>query len=241
VTPRLCLEWGFCAEPALTWEVLAEVEHTNELLDVRVWHLGIDMDECIVQLERRTTPDEGRHYSGSSMKWRSAIFTQARATASKRCAQELPIRRGDEDGRDDHDDDRGEIGGNEHSDQVCSPHKDENTEPVALSSATSGDLPLWALRPFASDLLKQHRPTRAPCSVHTGGGIGAEVEVGDVIVSRFITFDCQRGFKKHNGDTYASTADRAAVSSARAGNTRRVATRCRARVRSRSSACMACS
>ena len=27
------------------------------------------------------------------------------------------------------------------------PHEDENTEPVALSSATSGDLPLLALRP----------------------------------------------------------------------------------------------
>ena len=41
----------------------------------------------------------------------------------------------------------------------------------------------------------------------TGGGIGTEVEVGDVIVSRFITFDCQRGFKKYNGDSYASAAD----------------------------------
>ena len=80
----------------------------------------------------------------------------------------------DENGRDDHDDDRGEIGGDEHSDQCARhayadgalwPSRDENTEPVALSSATSGDLPLWALRPSASDLLKQHRSTRAPCSV----------------------------------------------------------------------------
>jgi Phosphorylase superfamily len=41
----------------------------------------------------------------------------------------------------------------------------------------------------------------------TGGGIGTEVEVGDVIVSRFVTFDCQRGFKEHNGDSYASPTD----------------------------------
>jgi hypothetical protein len=41
----------------------------------------------------------------------------------------------------------------------------------------------------------------------TGGGIGTEVEVGDVIVSRFITFDCQRGFTEYNADSYASSAD----------------------------------
>ena len=41
----------------------------------------------------------------------------------------------------------------------------------------------------------------------TGGGIGTEGEVGDVIVSRFITFDCQRNFVQFNGDSYASPAD----------------------------------
>jgi hypothetical protein len=41
----------------------------------------------------------------------------------------------------------------------------------------------------------------------TGGGIGTGGEVGDVIVSRFITFDCQRGFVQYNGDSYASPAD----------------------------------
>ena len=36
---------------------------------------------------------------------------------------------------------------------------------MALSSAASSDLTLWALRPSASNLQKQHRPTCAPCSV----------------------------------------------------------------------------
>jgi len=38
----------------------------------------------------------------------------------------------------------------------------------------------------------------------TGGGIGPEFEVGDVIISRFASFDCQRQFKKLDGDSYAS-------------------------------------
>ncbi|HEY1281971.1 MAG TPA: hypothetical protein VGF22_19980 [Acidimicrobiales bacterium] len=38
----------------------------------------------------------------------------------------------------------------------------------------------------------------------TGGGIGADFEVGDVIVSRFVTFDCQRQFASLNGQSYAS-------------------------------------
>jgi nucleoside phosphorylase len=37
----------------------------------------------------------------------------------------------------------------------------------------------------------------------TGGGIGAEFEVGDVIVSRFVTFDCQKEFVKLNGLSYS--------------------------------------
>jgi nucleoside phosphorylase len=41
----------------------------------------------------------------------------------------------------------------------------------------------------------------------TGGGIGPQFEVGDVIVSRFVSFDCQRQFKKLNGDTYSSPLD----------------------------------
>jgi hypothetical protein len=41
----------------------------------------------------------------------------------------------------------------------------------------------------------------------TGGGIGPQSEVGDVLVSRFVTFDCQRQFKRFNGDSFASADD----------------------------------
>lgn len=41
----------------------------------------------------------------------------------------------------------------------------------------------------------------------TGGGIGPSFEVGDVIVSRFATFDCQRGFKRLDGDSYENQTD----------------------------------
>lgn len=41
----------------------------------------------------------------------------------------------------------------------------------------------------------------------TGGGIGLQSEVGDVVVSRFVTFDCQRQFKRLNGDSFASPQD----------------------------------
>jgi nucleoside phosphorylase len=37
----------------------------------------------------------------------------------------------------------------------------------------------------------------------TGGGIGPDFEVGDVIVSRFVSFDCQRQFKEFNGESFA--------------------------------------
>jgi hypothetical protein len=37
----------------------------------------------------------------------------------------------------------------------------------------------------------------------TGGGIGPEFEVGDVIVSRFVAFDCKKEFKRFNGDSFA--------------------------------------
>jgi nucleoside phosphorylase len=41
----------------------------------------------------------------------------------------------------------------------------------------------------------------------TGGGIGPQTEVGDVLVSRFVTFDCKREFKALNGDSYVSPQD----------------------------------
>jgi len=37
----------------------------------------------------------------------------------------------------------------------------------------------------------------------TGGGIGPSCEVGDVIVSQFVTFDCRNEFKTLNGQTYS--------------------------------------
>ena len=37
----------------------------------------------------------------------------------------------------------------------------------------------------------------------TGGGIGPTCEVGDVIVSRFVTFDCHKMFASLNGETLA--------------------------------------
>src|SRR6266480_3923447 len=38
----------------------------------------------------------------------------------------------------------------------------------------------------------------------TGGGIGTTEEVGDVIVSRFVTFSCHGPFKQLDGKTYSS-------------------------------------
>ena len=37
----------------------------------------------------------------------------------------------------------------------------------------------------------------------TGGGIGPEAEVGDVVVSRFVTFDCRKEFANLNGNSFA--------------------------------------
>jgi len=39
----------------------------------------------------------------------------------------------------------------------------------------------------------------------TGGGIGTAFEVGDVIVSPYVTFDCQRTFKRLDKRSYASS------------------------------------
>jgi nucleoside phosphorylase len=37
----------------------------------------------------------------------------------------------------------------------------------------------------------------------TGGAVGADDEVGDVVLSRFVTFDCQRKFIRLNGESFA--------------------------------------
>jgi nucleoside phosphorylase len=38
----------------------------------------------------------------------------------------------------------------------------------------------------------------------TGGGIGPALEVGDVVASRFVSFDCSKQFKALNGQTFSS-------------------------------------
>ncbi len=40
-------------------------------------------------------------------------------------------------------------------------------------------------------------------STGTGGGIGTAFEVGDVIVSRYVTFDCRKEFKSLNGESFS--------------------------------------
>jgi hypothetical protein len=41
----------------------------------------------------------------------------------------------------------------------------------------------------------------------TAGAIGADDEVGDVLVSRFVTFDCQRKFARLDGESFACPTD----------------------------------
>lgn len=41
----------------------------------------------------------------------------------------------------------------------------------------------------------------------TGGGIGASFEVGDVILSRYVAFDCQRQFKALHGRAFVSSGE----------------------------------
>jgi hypothetical protein len=41
----------------------------------------------------------------------------------------------------------------------------------------------------------------------TGGGIGSSEQVGDVIVSNWVSFDCKRVFKRFNGQTYSNPID----------------------------------
>ena len=55
---------------------------------------------------------------------------------------------------------------------------------------------------------------RLVISTGTGGGIGPTAEVGDVILSRFVTFDCQRTYKRLDGQSYACLT---ATSTARLG------------------------
>ncbi len=56
---------------------------------------------------------------------------------------------------------------------------------------------LWA------QMIQETQP-RLVISTGTGGGIGPDFEVGDVIVSRFAEFDCQRAFTKLDGEAFSS-------------------------------------
>ena len=52
-------------------------------------------------------------------------------------------------------------------------------------------------------IIKDTRPELV-ITTGTGGGIGGTEEVGDVVVSRFATFDCQKTFKRLDGQSYSS-------------------------------------
>lgn len=55
-----------------------------------------------------------------------------------------------------------------------------------------------------SQIIADVKP-RLVITTGTGGGIGTTAEVGDVIVSPFVTFSCRGEFKQLDGRTYAST------------------------------------
>ena len=70
-------------------------------------------------------------------------------------------------------------------------------------SHMSQDGPKLANAAVWKQIIEDTRP-RWVITTGTGGGIGPSFEVGDVIVSRYVTFDCQRQFKNLNGNGYAS-------------------------------------
>jgi len=71
-------------------------------------------------------------------------------------------------------------------------------------SHMSQDGPKLANAAVWQQIIEDCRP-RWVITTGTGGGIGPRLEVGDVIVSRFVSFDCQRQFKTLNGQSYACT------------------------------------
>jgi nucleoside phosphorylase len=70
-------------------------------------------------------------------------------------------------------------------------------------SHMSQDGPLLPNADLWRQIIDDSRPTWV-ITTGTGGGIGTAVEVGDVIVSPFVTFSCRRTFKRFDGDTYVS-------------------------------------
>jgi nucleoside phosphorylase len=82
-------------------------------------------------------------------------------------------------------------------------------KPVTLfksDSHLSQDGPKFANALVWKQIIEDTRP-RLVITTGTGGGVDPGFQVGDVIVSRFATFDCQRSFEQYNGDSYAALAD----------------------------------
>ena len=70
-------------------------------------------------------------------------------------------------------------------------------------SHMSQDGPKLANAKLWRQVIEETRP-RWVITTGTGGGIGRTFEVGDVIVSRFVAYDCKRTFKRFNGQAYTS-------------------------------------
>jgi len=82
------------------------------------------------------------------------------------------------------------------------------TQSVTLfksDSHMSQDGPALANAVVWKQIIEDCHPTWV-ITTGTGGGIGPDFEVGDVIVSRFVTFDCQKEFKKLNGQSYSCSS-----------------------------------
>ncbi len=72
-------------------------------------------------------------------------------------------------------------------------------------SHMSQDGPLLPNADLWGQIIDDSRPTWV-ITTGTGGGIGTAVEVGDVLVSPFVTFSCRKTFKRLDGDSYGSKA-----------------------------------
>src|SRR5262249_20119313 len=69
-------------------------------------------------------------------------------------------------------------------------------------SHMSQDGPQLANEDVWAQIIDDCKPTWV-ITTGTGGGVGPTFEVGDVIVSPFVTFDCHRQFARLNGASYA--------------------------------------
>jgi nucleoside phosphorylase len=80
-----------------------------------------------------------------------------------------------------------------------------NSHPVTLfksDSHMSQDGPKLANAVVWRQIIQDCAP-KWVITTGTGGGIGPQFEVGDVVVSRFVTFDCTKEFAKLNGETFS--------------------------------------